>query len=81
MGRLKLTDYQRKILTEMRDRGAVIQTTEGKDYKVWLYYPNGETKGIRKDTANLLFLGGYITLNEESVGYYYEYKYTGKKIV
>lgn len=59
---------------------ARLRTTEGKDFKVWLEYPEGKRIRVRRDTANVLFLKGYITLDEKSGKSFFEYKYTGKKV-
>jgi len=47
----QLTAYQKKIKQALID-GALLQCTEGKNYKTWLIYPNGSIENIRRDSAN-----------------------------
>jgi len=49
----KFTKYQQWIINEMKN-GAVIKCTEGKDYKVWLSYANGDEIIIRRNSANII---------------------------
>jgi hypothetical protein len=76
----RLTLYQKEILDSMINNKAKIQTSEGRDYKVWLVYRNNTYVSIRRDTANALFRKGYITLDEQSKIRNFEYIYTGKKV-
>lgn len=43
--------YKEKIICDMKN-GAILKCTEGKKYKAWLEYANGEKKTIRRDTAS-----------------------------
>jgi hypothetical protein len=45
-----MTKYQTKIFEDIKD-GALLKSTEGKNYKCWLLYPDGSKKNIRKDSA------------------------------
>lgn len=45
-----MTDYQNMIFEALQS-GAKLKSTEGKNYKCWLVYPNGEKKTIRRDSA------------------------------
>lgn len=74
----KLTDYQTKVVNTLKRDRAKIQTSEGRDYKVWVVYPNGNRITIRRDTASALFTKGYITLNDKSKSTFFEYILTGK---
>lgn len=49
---MKLSKYQERILVDM-ENGAKLQSSEGYDYKAWLVYPNGETRNIRRQSAEL----------------------------
>lgn len=45
-----LTKYQLKIVEELK-LGARLQSSEGKNYKTWLVYPNGDKSIIRRDSS------------------------------
>lgn len=66
----KLTAYQKWILEEMKN-GAVIDCTEGANYKVWLTRPDGNATTIRRDTANILTsmpdFKGYFRFNNAGI--------------
>ena len=49
----RFTEYQQWIIDEMK-KGAVMKCTEGKNYKVWLSYVNGDEKIIRRNSANII---------------------------
>lgn len=39
------------MILEALQIGARLKSTEGKNYKCWLIYPNGERKNVRRDSA------------------------------
>jgi hypothetical protein len=41
---------ERKIFNALQN-GARLQSSEGKNYKTWLIFENGETETIRRDLA------------------------------
>lgn len=45
-----MTAYQEKIKQALIS-GALLQCTEGKNYKTWLIYPNGKKEIVRRDSA------------------------------
>ena len=45
-----MTAYQEKIKQALMN-GALLQCTEGKNYKTWLVYPNGTIEIVRRDSA------------------------------
>jgi hypothetical protein len=45
-----MTAYQEKLKQALIS-GALLQCTEGKNYKTWLVYPNGKTETVRRDSA------------------------------
>lgn len=55
-----LTNYQRVVMSKLTNEGAVVRTSNRGCYRVSLYYPNGDSETLRKDTANALLLKGYI---------------------
>ncbi|WP_079242633.1 hypothetical protein [Chryseobacterium indologenes] len=48
-----LTKYQKSIVDQMID-GAVLKCNEGKNYKAWLKFPNGDTKPVRVNSAEII---------------------------
>jgi hypothetical protein len=60
-----MSDYQLMIL-EALQIGARLQSTEGKNYKCWLVYPNGERKNVRRDSAEKVceFNSDYLVFGE-----------------
>lgn len=38
-------------IVELLKDGALLNCTEGTDYKTWLEFPNGNKQSIRRDTA------------------------------
>lgn len=46
----EVTKYQLKIIEALK-LGARLQSNEGKDYKTWLIYPNGDELIVRRDSA------------------------------
>lgn len=47
-----LTKFQQSILSEMREKGFILCTTEGSSYKCWLEDSSGTLRRIlRKDTC------------------------------
>lgn len=77
----KLTPFQKSIIKDMIKFKGKLQTSEGKDYKVWLVYGDGSKRSVRRDTANILFMNGYITIDERSKSRFFEYIYTGKTVL
>jgi hypothetical protein len=45
-----MSKYQTKIVEALKS-GAKLQHTEGKNYKVWLVFPDGSTEKVRRDSA------------------------------
>ena len=54
-----MTRYQVKIFEAIRE-GALLQCTEGENYKCWLLYPDGTKRTVRRDSAEKV-----CDLNEE----------------
>ena len=48
-----MSNYQ-LIILEALQIGARLKSTEGKNYKAWLVYPNGEKRNIRRDSAEIV---------------------------
>jgi hypothetical protein len=48
-----MTKYQDRILKDLK-LGAKLKSTEGKNYKTWLVYPNKTTRKIRRDSAEIV---------------------------
>jgi hypothetical protein len=46
-----MNNYQKQIVEDLKT-GAVLQCTEGENYRCWLVYPDGKHKNIRRDSAN-----------------------------
>lgn len=45
-----MTKYQTQILKDL-ENGAKLRCTEGNNYKVWLVYPDGAERKVRRDSA------------------------------
>lgn len=45
-----MTNYQSQIYKDLKE-GAILQSSEGENYKTWLIYLNGVEKRIRRDSA------------------------------
>lgn len=73
-----LTDYQREVMVKMDREGAVVRTSDRADYRVSLHYPSGKSETLRKDTANALFLKGYLGFARRIAETYTELVATGK---
>lgn len=45
-----MSNYQKTIVEELKN-GSKIQSTEGANYRVWLIYPDGRTRNLRRDSV------------------------------
>lgn len=45
-----MTNYQKQILKDIQ-QGALLQCSEGINYKAWLKYQDGSIRNVRRDSA------------------------------